>query len=291
MNILSFDIEEWYLRQKKFGANTNYADLDKVLNILLAQLQQTQQKATFFCLGQMAIHFPHIIQLIASQGHEIACHSNEHFWCNKISKQELAEDTHRAIDSLQQCIGKKIRGYRAPAFSIGEKNLYAFDILAQNGIEYDASVFPATRDFGGYPSFGLSMPTLIRTNNHILKEFPIPITSMCGHKMAFSGGGYFRLLPYWYVSSLIKRNDYVMTYFHIGDLLSTPKQLMSKEAYEAYFKEQGTLSNRWKRYIKSNIGTGDALSKLTRLINEKRFINIEQAEKLIDWNQVPTKKI
>ena len=291
MNILSFDIEEWYLRKKKFGTNAHYEDLDQVLDLLLSQLQQTQQKATFFCLGQMAVHFPQVLHLIANQGHEIACHSNEHFWCNKISKQELAEDTHRAIDSLQQCIGKKIRGYRSPAFSIGEKNLYAFDILAQNGIEYDASVFPATRDIGGYPSFGISTPTIIQTNNHTIKEFPIPITSICGRKMAYSGGGYFRFLPYWYVSSMIDKKDYIMTYFHIGDLLSAPKQLMSKEAYEEYFKEQGTLSNRLKRYVKSNIGTGDALQKLTRLINEKQFINIEQAEGMINWEYAPIKKI
>lgn len=82
-----------------------------------------------------------------------------------------------------------------------------------------------------------------------------------------------------------------MTYFHIGDLLSAPKQLMSKEAYEEYFKEQGTLSNRLKRYVKSNIGTGDALQKLTRLINEKQFINIEQAEGMINWEYAPIKKI
>ncbi len=81
-----------------------------------------------------------------------------------------------------------------------------------------------------------------------------------------------------------------MTYFHLNDLISEPKKLMSREAYESYFKERGTLINRYKRFIKSNIGTGDAMGKLIRLIQKNDFLNIETADKAIDWDNAPVVK-
>ncbi len=284
MNILSFDIEEWYLRKEKFaGKHVNYSDLDVKLEQLLSILEETQQRATFFCLGKLAVFFPDVIRKISACGHEIGCHSDSHLWCNKMSDKEFEEDTHRAIDSLQQCIGKKILSYRAPAFSIGEHNLHAFEILLNQGIVYDSSVFPAYRDIGGFPTFGKSAPTLVRTKSGQLKEFPIPIISVFGKKMAWSGGGYFRMFPYPFVSYQMNHADYVMTYFHLADLLSSPKKMMSKAAYENYFKEPGTLKNRVQRYLKSNIGTGNAMHKLTKLLNQHRFVSIEEAGKQVLW--------
>ena len=118
MNILTFDIEEWALtKATSIHAPEKFVEYDAYLNRLLDTLDKVQVKGTFFCTGMMAEGFPYVIKLIQSRGHEIGCHSYRHTWMNKLSKEEATEDTHRAIDALEQCIGQKVTCYRAPAFS------------------------------------------------------------------------------------------------------------------------------------------------------------------------------
>lgn len=292
MNILTFDIEEWYIEKAFDGARKEkYKKFDLYLEKILNLLEETSTKATFFCVGKMAIDFPDIIKKIAKQGYEIGCHSNVHTWLNKMTEKDALEDTRVAIDSLEQLIGKKILSYRAPAFSIGEDNKWAFEVLAECGIERDASIFPATRDFGGFSSFGHKEPVLITYNGIQIKEFPICTTSLLGKQVAFSGGGYFRFFPLWFVQNEMKKAQYSMCYFHIGDLLPEINGVMSKEDYEEYFKEKGTLLNRYKRYFKSNFGKKNAWNKLEKLIKTQQFLNLEQANATIDWSRCPQKSL
>lgn len=288
MKIISFDIEEWFI-EKEFGGNRKdkYAEYDAYLDKILNLLEQTSTKATFFCVGKMATLFPDVVKNIAANGHEIGCHSNVHTWLNKMTEKEALEDTRIAVDSLEQLIGKKMLSYRAPAFSIGENNKWAFEVLAECGIERDASIFPATRDFGGFSSFGHKEPVLITYNGIQIKEFPICTTGLLGKQVAFSGGGYFRFFPLWFVENEMKKTPYSMCYFHIGDLLPETSGVMSKEDYEEYFKEKGTLLNRYKRYFKSNFGKKNAWNKLEKLIKSQQFINLEQANKNMDWAKCP----
>lgn len=286
MNIITFDIEEWFI-EKAFKGNRvdRYAKFDEYLDKILLLLDQTSAKATFFCVGKMSIEFPDVIKKIANHGHEIGCHSNIHTWLNKMSKIEALEDTHAAVDSLEQLIGKKVLSYRAPAFSIGERNKWAFEVLAECGIERDASVFPASRDFGGFSSFGHKEPVIINHGGIHIKEFPICTTRLLGKEFAYSGGGYFRLFPLWFVKKEIKKNPYSMCYFHIGDLLPETSGLMSREAFEDYFKEKGTLLNRYKRFLKGNFGKKNAFEKLCQLVFHFDFINIDEADKIIQWTK------
>ncbi len=182
-------------------------------------------------------------------------------------------------------LGKKIRGYRAPAFSIGENNKWAFEIFHKYGIDYDASIFPAARDFGGFPSFGHNRPVMLSYQGIEIKEFPICMTRLLGKDIAYSGGGYFRLFPLWYVLKTINNSDYVMTYFHIGDLLPGSNKVMSREDYETYFKENGSIFNRYKRFVKSNLGRNNAFEKMSELITHTKMINIDQAIHEIQWEK------
>lgn len=293
MNILTFDIEEWAIEKAKVGGgnSSNYTKFDDMLDQVLELLDLNHIHATCFCTGKMAEEFPHVVRLIASQGHEIACHSHIHQWCNKMSMQEFDEDTKQAVDALEQCIGKKILGYRAPAFSITENTPYAFEILHKYGIVYDASIFPCPRDFGGFPSFGYQIPTLIKYRGIELYEFPIPVANICGKKMAWSGGGYFRLLPYPIIQHLAKQSEYVMSYFHLNDLIAEPMQLMTRQRYEEYFKEPGTWINRLNRMIKGGIAIGNTYDKMSKLIQENKFINIQTAISNINWADTPIKQI
>ncbi len=282
MNILTFDIEEWYIEKEFFGAKeSKYAEYDKLLDELLLKLDETNFKGTFFCLGKMASDFPSVVQRIADAGHEIGCHSNVHLWLNKMDYAQAMEDTHKAVDVLQQCIGKKITSYRAPAFSIGSNNKWAFEVLAANGITCDASVFPASRDLGGFPDCNISEPTVIKYNGIELHEFPLATTNLFGREIAYSGGGYFRLFPYWFVEREIKKSDYSMTYFHLGDLIPVVSGVLSREDYEQYFKEPGSFISRYLRFLKSNLGVKSTGKKLYRLLEQFDLMSLSSADKQI----------
>jgi len=288
MNILTFDIEEWYIEKMYHGDRKDrYKEFDEILEQILNLLDEVKAKATFFCLGVLAKDFPYVIKKIESRGHEIGCHSNKHLWLTKLTNKEVIEDTSNAIDSLEQCIGKKVLSYRAPAFSIGESNKWAFEAIANCGIVRDASVFPAIRDFGGFSSFKSKGPSLLSYNEATIKEFPISTIKFLGSETAYSGGGYFRFFPLSFIKKQMELQAYSMTYFHIGDLITETKSLMTKKEFEKYFKEDGSFLNRYKRYIKSNIGTKGAYDKLSKLIRSKEFINLEQADAGIDWNLMP----
>lgn len=288
MNILTFDIEEWYLEKMYFGNHAEkYKEFDRYLGEILDTLDERNLKGTFFCVGGLGREFPDVVKRIADRGHDVGCHSDIHTWLNKMTHEECLADTRMAVDSLEQVMGKKVKSYRAPAFSIGASNKWAFEVLAECGIERDASVFPAVRDFGGFAEFGQKTPAIIRYNGVELKEFPICTAKLMGKEIAYSGGGYFRFFPLWYVKKEMASADYSMTYFHIEDLIKDKNGMMSREDFESYFKEQGTLLNRYKRYLKSNLGKQSAWRKLSTLLATVDFTNLEQADANIDWSKQP----
>ncbi len=271
MNILTIDLEEWYIYQRPhFGDRGRWEPiLNNLLNEVLDLFDERQIKVTFFVLGIMARQNPKVISQIASKGHEIASHGDKHQWLSELNRNQFGEDIRVSIDSLEQIIGKKVRGYRAPAFSVGKNNLWVFETLIEHGIEYDCSVFPASRAFGGFPGFTHQTPSLICYNGCSIKEFPIPTANVFGSQIAFSGGGYFRLLPYSIINRLTKENEYVMSYFHLRDFDSKQKRRFSMRYFQTYY------------------GIDRALSKFRCYVADFNFVNVEMAERSIDWTTVP----
>lgn len=289
MNILTFDVEEWYLEKEFWGNHSKkYKQFDIFLDQILEKLDNRGFKGTFFCLGGMATEFPEVVKKISENGHEIGCHSLKHVWLNRMNPEEVYRDTSMAIEALEQCIGKKIKSYRAPAFSIGNDNKYAIEILHKCGIERDASIFPAVRDFGGFAQFGEKEPTYVFCDSTRIKEFPICTTQILGKEIAYSGGGYFRFFPLAFIMKEMSKRNYTMTYFHIGDLLPESEKVLGRKEYEDYFKEPGTIKNRYMRHIKNNLGKKNAFEKLMKLVDKETFVNIEQADKMIDWEESPS---
>lgn len=284
MNILTFDIEEWYT-EKVYGQNRDfkYQQFDDMLSRVLDELEKHNLNATFFCVGKLAVYFPDVIRKIAAKGHEIGCHSDKHRWLDKMDESTLRNDTMDAINALEDISGQKVISYRAPAFSITEKNKWALGVLVECGIERDSSIFPNSRDFGGYPSFHVNTPCIIRWQGMSLREFPICMTSFVGKDIAFSGGGYFRVMPYGIIRHIMKGRDYNICYFHLRDLIHQKYKLSSRENYEKYFNEPGTLKNRVVRYLKNSAGRGDVFGKLTKLLCEESFVNLRIAEEQIHW--------
>jgi polysaccharide deacetylase family protein (PEP-CTERM system associated) len=289
MNILTFDIEEWYI-EKAFqgGRKFRYLQFDEVFGKVMDELDRLGIKATFFCVGQLATEFPGVVKTIASKGHEIGCHSNIHTWLDKMTEKKLRQDTTEALKALEEVSGQKVVSYRAPAFSITRQNKWAVNVLADCGIENDASIFPTNREFGGYTGFPQDTPCIISHQGATLKEYPVSLTSILGKTTAYSGGGFFRLLPYWLVSKTMKQRDYNICYFHLNDLIHHRFEFKSKAEYEKNFMEPGTLKNRIVRYVKMNLGKGDAYGKLQRLLSEHQFVNVQEADKMIEWDKTNT---
>lgn len=285
MNILSFDIEEWYLDTFHFPLGKKlFNAYDYYLKSTLDLLDEYDTKATFFCIGGMATHFPEIVKTIADRGHEIGCHSNTHSWLSTFDRDGLIKDTKDAIMSLEDVIGKKVISYRAPAFSIGESNKWALEVLAECGIERDASLYPAIRDFGGFESFPSDQPSIIRIGNSTINEFPISLTTLLGKQLAYSGGGYFRFFPIGFIKRTMKNSNYAMTYFHLWDLMYHPMHLTDKDIFEKYYKAKPTMKNRVVRMIKGSLGTKGAFDKMCNLVRTFDFVNLEEADASINWN-------
>jgi polysaccharide deacetylase family protein (PEP-CTERM system associated) len=156
MNILTFDIEEWF-HCDFISDSSSWIKYEtriyKNVDLILEHLSSKNQKATFFILGWIADRYPDVVKKIKEENHEIGCHSYFHGLVHQMSKQDFFNDTEKAIKKTEDIIGEKVNIYRAPGFSITENTPWAFEILAKLGIEYDCSIFPASHDYGGFPSF------------------------------------------------------------------------------------------------------------------------------------------
>lgn len=270
MNILSFDIEEWYNYGQMNGKKGNYVpDLDKVLYRLLDVLDEHNLKATCFCLGILARDYPYVIKAIADRGHEIGCHTDIHRKLWEMTPAQFDEDMHIAIDSLEQLTGQKVTMFRAPAFSLGKDNVFCIEILYKHGIRIDSSIFPGKRDFGGFPEFQEEKPCKLSYNGLELMEFPMNLATVMGREIAYSGGGYFRMLPYFLIKKIMKQKDYNMSYLHIHDFNGNQKRIISL------------------RYVKNYYGNRTSFSKLNKYLHDFDFISLGEAANQIDWQSVP----
>ena len=219
-------------------------------------------------MGKIARDFPDVIRKISDSGHEIGCHSDIHTNLLKQNPDDFYKETHIAIDSLEQIIGKKVSLYRAPAFSVTNQTKWALELLIELGITTDSSIFPASRSFGGFPAFNASKPSVIETPSGSIKEFPVSYATFAGQRFMFAGGGYFRLFPYSIIKQLMQKSDYNLAYFHIRDLDRKQKRVYSLRYFQSYY------------------GINGAWRKFQKLINDFDFISIDQADKRIDWDKV-----
>ena len=280
MNILTFDIEEWFhlldFEDTKSAAQwDNYEvriheNVDRILNIL----EETNTNATFFIVGWVAKKYPEVVRKIAAK-YEIGSHTMNHQLVWQQSRKEFKEDVGSSIKLLEDISAQKVRMFRAPGFSIRESELWAFEVLQECGIEIDCSVFPAAHAHGGIPSYKQVAPSWIEGDGFKLKEFPISPMNIEGKNIIYSGGGYFRLLPYSLIKNFSQKNDYVMSYLHPRDLDAGQPMLQGL-----------SLPRKFKSYV----GLKGAENKLRKWLTDFEFVDIRTAEKMIDWESVPKVK-
>jgi polysaccharide deacetylase family protein (PEP-CTERM system associated) len=279
MNILTFDIEEWFHLLDNESTKTerewvNYETrIHQNMNHIYEILDEKNSSATFFVVGWIAERYPEIIREISERGHEIGSHTHMHQLAYEQDRKTFYNDVEKSIKTLEDCTGKKVRSFRSPGFSIKEQNKWAFEVLHELGITIDSSVFTANHAHGGLPSYDGTEPSLLQYNGITLKEFPISTYEIMGKSLIFSGGGYFRLLPYSFIKHCTKNTDYIMSYFHPRDFDYTQPVIQDLSRV---------------RKFKSYVGLKSCKPKLKKWVRDFEFIDLEQANMEIDWEKAKT---
>jgi len=201
-NALTVDVED-YFQVSAFAKSVNQKDWDKYpLRVekntqrLMDMFDEAQVKATFFVLGWVADRNKSLIKEIAQRGHEVASHGYSHQLIYNQSQKVFREETIRSKLLLEDIVQAPVRGYRAASYSITKDSLWALDIIAEAGFDYDSSIFPIRHDRYGI-SDAKEIPHILKTpQGHSLIEFPLSTAKIFNYKLPVAGGGYFRLYPY-----------------------------------------------------------------------------------------------
>ena len=201
-NALTVDVED-YFHVSAFADSVSQSDwgsyplrVEENTRRLMDMFDEAQVKATFFVLGWVAEKRKGLIREIAGRGHEVACHGYSHQLVYNQTREVFRDETVRSKSLLEDIVQASVRGYRAASYSITTDSLWALDILAEAGFEYDSSIFPVRHDRYGIPG-AKDIPHILQTpKGHSLVEFPLSTARIFRYKLPVTGGGYFRLYPY-----------------------------------------------------------------------------------------------
>jgi polysaccharide deacetylase family protein (PEP-CTERM system associated) len=197
--LLSVDFEDWHqLVRRRVGAagwQQPGPALSRQTGALLTLLAELDVKATFFILGMAARSHPAAVEAIAARGHEIGSHGDQHRPVHGQTPTEFAADLRAARRTIEQLTGHAPRGYRAPAFTITEASTWAYDVLADEGFDYDASAHdtPAVKD---RPEAALRGPHQLElSGGRRLWEFPVAVWHTRAGRIPIGGASYWTLMP------------------------------------------------------------------------------------------------
>lgn len=270
LHALSFDIEDWFhiVEVKavedpslwpKLSAQSSL--VERYTDLILRLCDDANVRATFFILGWIAERHPALVQRIASAGHEIGTHSFWHRRVYDLTPEVFAKDIADSIAAIRAAApSADIKGFRAPSFSITQGAEWAFDVLLDQGLTYDASLFPAARGHGGYAC--TPGPHVITTpRGRTIPELPMSIARFGPKKLCYCGGGYMRLLP----SSMIHyglrqeaaAGRATVVYLHPRDFApDCPKVTMPPHRFfKCYFNTRGTEAKLRRLLAYAKFGT------------------------------------
>lgn len=263
VNGLTVDVEDYFQVSAFEGMvdRSAWGDFERrvVANTgrLLSVFSDAGIRATFFILGWIGEREPALLRDIVAHGHEIACHGYWHRLVYSQTPAEFREDVRRAKATLEGITGRQVLGYRAPSFSITRECMWAFEVLAQEGFAYDASVFPIRHDRYGIPDAERHPH---RVDGLGLLEIPASTVRIVGLNLPIAGGGYFRLLPYWWTRWGVR---------HVNEAEGRPIifYLHPWEIDPAQPRLQGNTLSRFRHY--RNLARTEP--RLVRLLSDFRF--------------------
>ena len=203
MNAMTVDVED-YFHVSVFDGTLPRAQWERLesrveanTDRLLAIFESARVHATFFVLGWVAERHPVLVGRIAANGHEIASHGYAHRLVYDQTRTAFREDVRRAKRLLEDQSGQPVLGYRAPSYSITPRSLWGLDVLIEEGYAYDTSVFPIRHDRYGIPVSARHTYAIDRAAGRLI-EMPASTVRVGPINLPIGGGGYFRILPYWW---------------------------------------------------------------------------------------------
>ena len=206
-NALTIDVEDYfqvsamapYIRRSDWDSRECRVEAN--VDRILALLARHNTRATFFTLGWVAERYPQLVRRIVAGGHELASHGHGHERASDLGRDAFTQDIVRAKGLLEDVGGVAVQGYRAPSFSIGHGNLWAFDCLLETGHRYSSSIYPIQHDHYGMPD----APRFVHAVREGLLEIPVTTVRLGERNLPSSGGGWFRLFPYALTRWMIRR--------------------------------------------------------------------------------------
>ncbi len=264
-NALTIDFEDWY--QGLEIPPSSWSGFEDRVEFsgrrILSVLAEFEAKATFFVLGHVADSHPELVREIAARGHEIGTHGQSHTLVYELTPEAFRAEIRGSVDVLEALGGQPVTGFRAPFFSITKDSLWALDVLIEEGLRYDSSIFPVTNYRYGIPG-SQQWPHVIERPPGRIAEFPVSTLSRAKRRIPVAGGAYFRIYPYRFTRaafrSINKQARPAVFYLH-------PWELDPDHPNVALPPRIGIL-HYW------NLGATEA--RLRRLLSDFRFAPIRE---------------
>jgi polysaccharide deacetylase family protein (PEP-CTERM system associated) len=230
------------------------ANVDRILMMF----DQKDVKATFFTLGWIAERHPGMVKRIAAEGHEVASHGWSHVRVTQQNRDEFRNDVERTKGQLESLTGQEVLGYRAASYSIGERNLWALEVLNETGHRYSSSIFPIKHDLYGMPD---APRFAFNPHDDEFVEFPVTTVKLANRNLPCAGGGWFRLIPYagmrWAMRRVnVREGQSVIFYFHPWEIDPQQPRMRGLDA-----------KTRFRHYLNLERTQG----RLLRLLNDFRW--------------------
>jgi polysaccharide deacetylase family protein (PEP-CTERM system associated) len=269
VNALTIDVED-YFQVSAMEPHVDRSDWDGMpcrvernIDRLLEVLADHDSRATFFTLGWVAERYPQTVRRIVAAGHELGSHGYGHERVSQMTRAQFFDDVHRAKSILEDLAGLAVIGYRAPSFSIGRDNQWAFDSLIEAGYLYSSSVYPIQHDHYGMPE----APRFAFRARGGLVEIPVTTMRLLGRNLPAGGGGYFRLAPYGLSRWAIRRVNEIegqaaIFYFHPWEI----------------DPEQPRINGvGWKTRFRHYLNLDRTETRLQRLLSDFRWDRVDSA--------------
>ena len=264
---MTVDLEDWF-QVENFKTQINPNDwvsyeyrIEKNTDVILSLLDSNNSKATFFSLGWIAKKFPQLVSKIYSCGHEISSHGYNHNLAYNQSKNDFLEDLAITKDLLEDTIGEKVYGFRAPSFSITDQ---VIEVLQEEKYIYDSSLFPSMFHdrYGKLSKYKKNQSDLYEIGKDFY-EIPLSSLNLFGVDLPWAGGGYFRSIPYSIfrlgIHKCLKKNSYYNFYIHPWE----------------FDPEQPRVENLdWNRRFRHYNNLSSTKEKFEKLLKEFQFSRI-----------------
>lgn len=259
VNAMTVDVEDYFHVQAFAGVVTRSdwerypSRVERNTFRLLEMFAARQIRATFFVLGWVAERFPALVLAISKAGHRVGCHGYAHRLIYEGNKLDFRNDVRQARQAIEDITGMPVTSFRAPSYSITSETLWAFEVLGEEGFEYDSSVYPVRHDNYGIPD-APRFPYIKQLQcGRQISEFPPSTLRVLGSNIPIAGGGYLRLFPYgltaWAIRHLNKiEHQPAMVYLHPWEI--DPDQPRISASWLSRFRHYNNLDSTETKCLK-----------------------------------------